>query len=314
MICGTVSPDIFQQAMMMLSTGESTEGLRLIKISADNGDPRAMNIYAKALKDGDIVERDVFEAHRYFVLAAEQGVDEAQYYVGMGHFLGLGARQSFKDAIKWFRVSAEKGFPKAQYAMGQCYLNGYGVYRDIGFAKLWFTMAADKEYSTARIALGDIYMDLHNPGRDYKEAARLYTLAADAGDVDAYYKIAHCYHYGKGVPLNQHKAAQYFEKGCREGDRECIFMLGQMYEKGQGVREDKDLGRQMIEEASRLGSVAARSYLMGKLPNRKQTSIIVNDVLDTPDVVAGFKGAEEMPSLFGRLKKKKKVASSNILL
>ena len=92
-------------------------GVRLIRESADIGNPMAMNVYAKILKEGDIVDKDLVEAHRYFLLSAEQGVDESQYYVGMAHFLGVGARQSFKDAIKWFRVSAEKGFPKAQYAM-----------------------------------------------------------------------------------------------------------------------------------------------------------------------------------------------------
>ena len=297
--------EAYEEAMMLLSVGDEA-GVPLIRDAAEEGNPYAMNIYAQLLKNGDMVDRDVTEAHRYFLMSAVQGVDEAQYYVGMAHFLGVGTRQSYRDAIKWFRIAAEKGFPKAQFAMGECYLNGYGVYKDPGFAKLWFTMAADKEYSNARIALGDLYMDLHNPERDYKEGARLYKLAADAGNENAYYKMGMCYRLGKGVSQSHHKALHYFELGSKSADRECIFMIGVMYDKGQGVKQDRETGREMIVQASQMGSIAARNYLKGKLPPKKQTNIIVMDTLDTPDVVAGFKGADDGSVILGFLRRKKK--------
>lgn len=290
---------------MSLLTMSDMHGLEIIKEAADSGNPYAMNLYGKILREGDLVDKNLTEAHRYFLLSAEQGIDEAQYYVGMSHYLGLGAKQDYRYAINWFRVAAEKGNPKAQYAMGLCYLNGYGVYKDPGFAKLWFTMSADNGYTAALIALGDMYMDLNNPERDYKESARLYKMAADARDPDAYYKIGICCLQGKGVPHNIPKAFTYFEQGTEAGNRDCIYQLGLMYEKGSGAEENPELSAELIQRAADMGCLEAKSHIDSRFSVKKHGDIIIEGDLDTPDIIAGFKGPEETGGILGLFNRKK---------
>lgn len=45
---------------------------------------------------------------------AEQGHAEAQYYLGLMYYHGLGVDENEKEAAKWFRKAAEQGHPEAQ--------------------------------------------------------------------------------------------------------------------------------------------------------------------------------------------------------
>jgi TPR repeat protein len=44
-----------------------------------------------------------------FRLAADQGNAQGQVNLGYMYQLGLGVKQSDKEAVKWYRLSAEKG-------------------------------------------------------------------------------------------------------------------------------------------------------------------------------------------------------------
>ena len=59
--------------------------------------------------------------------AAEQGDAEAQFALGVCHYVGQGVGQSYQEAAKWYRKAAEQGLAKAQHNLGVCYENGQGV-------------------------------------------------------------------------------------------------------------------------------------------------------------------------------------------
>jgi uncharacterized protein len=65
---------------------------------------------------------DYAEAVKWFRLAAEQGVAQAQYNLGIIYLNGLGVPQDYAETAQWFRQAAEQGLAQAQYNLGVMYL------------------------------------------------------------------------------------------------------------------------------------------------------------------------------------------------
>ena len=65
--------------------------------------------------------------------AAEQGLAEAQYNLGVMYQHGGGVDVNYKKAIEWFEKAAEQGVADAQYNLGVMYYDGLGV--DVNYKK-----------------------------------------------------------------------------------------------------------------------------------------------------------------------------------
>ena len=72
---------------------------------------------------------------------AEQGVDVAQYNLGVMYSYGRGVPQDYGEAVKWLRLAAEQGLDVAQLNLGAMYLEGQGVPQDYVQAHTWFNLA-----------------------------------------------------------------------------------------------------------------------------------------------------------------------------
>jgi TPR repeat protein len=55
------------------------------------------------------------EAVKWLRLAAEQGLAQAQFNLGVLYKKGEGTAQDIKQAVKWYRLAAEQGHVSAQY-------------------------------------------------------------------------------------------------------------------------------------------------------------------------------------------------------
>ena len=86
-------------------------------------------------------EKDPKRAAEYYRKAAEFGLPEAQFNLGVLHRQGRGIPQDYAEAAKWFRRAAEQGMPPAQYNLGISYLKGEGVPESFRDAYIWFTLA-----------------------------------------------------------------------------------------------------------------------------------------------------------------------------
>ena len=286
--------ELYENAMEALNNGD-IDGIELLKEAAEQGNAYAQNNYAMLLYTGDIIVKDEEKAFKWFRLAAEGGIDESQFHLGLEYFQGKTMERDYREALKWFRAAAENGYPPAQYYLGLCYYNGYGVFRDYGLAIRWFTLASDMNYSPAIISLADAYMN--NPERDYKEAYRLYKRASESGDERGYYKLGCCYYKGKGTPRNFIEASKCFRRGMEiSKDTDCQYMLAMMYIKGEGVQKNHSHGMAMVRNAAQDGNKDARKYLKMISFDLGQDDIddpeINIDNLNTPDYIAGVKGAE----------------------
>lgn len=104
-------------------------------------------------------EGDYKTSLKLWLPRAEAGDKEAQDYVGIQYYLGLGVRRDYKEAIKWFAPAAAAGYPDAQRNFGDMYLNGHGVPQDYYQAFIWYFAAAQQGHETAKLALANITDD-----------------------------------------------------------------------------------------------------------------------------------------------------------
>ena len=96
------------------------------------------------------VPQDDSEAAKWFRLAAEQGVADAQSNLGIVYANGLGVPQDDSEAAKWYRLAAEGGDPIGQINLGVAYANGQGVTQDYSEAVKWFRLAAEQGVAQAQ--------------------------------------------------------------------------------------------------------------------------------------------------------------------
>ena len=109
---------------------------------AVKGDSHAQNLVGEALADGNGVQRNDFDAVRWFQKAALQGLVDAQYNLSVMFANGQGVRQDDAETVKWSRLAAKQGHAAAQYQLGLLYAVGAGLEQDFVHAYKWFSLAA----------------------------------------------------------------------------------------------------------------------------------------------------------------------------
>lgn len=75
---------------------------------------------------------------------ATNGDTQAENYIAIHYYLGLGRTRDFKTAKEWFEKAAKAGHPDAQYNLGVMYENGEAVKKDYVTAYKWFYLAKEK--------------------------------------------------------------------------------------------------------------------------------------------------------------------------
>ena len=65
-----------------------------------------------------------------------------QNEMGDRYFYGRGVEQDYAKAMEWYRKAADRGLADAEYSVGVLYENGWGVTKDIDRAKGWYQKAA----------------------------------------------------------------------------------------------------------------------------------------------------------------------------
>ena len=94
-----------------------------------------------------------------FTAAAEQGLDLAQYNLGVLYYSGLGVKADHEKAYEWTKKAAEQGHLAAQFNLGTLYFNGHGTRHNREEAFQWYSVAAQQDHAEAQYNLGTMYRD-----------------------------------------------------------------------------------------------------------------------------------------------------------
>jgi TPR repeat protein len=108
-----------------------------IRFRAENGDPINQFRFGLMYETGHRGLRSDYDAHKWFLRAAFQGVLDAQAKVSDYHLCGRGVPRDEAEAFKWCRKAAEQGHTASQIRLQQMYEEGIGVTRNLKEAKKW---------------------------------------------------------------------------------------------------------------------------------------------------------------------------------
>ena len=211
--------------------------------------------------NGAGVPQDYGEARRWYRMAAEQGLAEAQSSLGLIYDNGTGVPQDYGEAARWYRMAAEQGLAEAQNSLGFMYDNGSGVPQDYGEAARWYRKAAEQGDVYAQYNLALMYIDGTGVPQDYGEAARWYRMAAEQGDADAQFSLALMYDNGYGVPQDYGEAARWYREAAERGNADAQNNLGLMSELGEGVPQDYGEAARWYLKAAEQGEADAQNNL-----------------------------------------------------
>ncbi|WP_191014251.1 tetratricopeptide repeat protein [Treponema zioleckii] len=75
------------------------------------------------------IEENYSKARKYFTKAAEHGLEESAYNLGLIYCRGDGTKQNYTKAFKWFEKAPNIG--AAQHFLGMLYEDGIGVKQDL---------------------------------------------------------------------------------------------------------------------------------------------------------------------------------------
>lgn len=162
------------------------ESARQIEAQAFAGVPEAQHDLAAIYTAGQGgVKQNYERAAFWFRQAADQGIANARYNLGVLYHQGLGVKQDIKEAIRWYKAAAKLNHPEAQYNLGIAYIEGIGVPYDPTKAAASFESAAGQGITEAAYNLGLIYENGLLGAAKPAEALKWYKAAADKGSPEA---------------------------------------------------------------------------------------------------------------------------------
>jgi len=154
----------------------------------------------------DAYDRGNYEiALQEWRLAAKQGDDDAQFYLGVSYNRGRGVVQDNTQAVRWWRLAAEQGNAKAQYSLGNMYYQGDGVPQNDTQAVKWWRLAAEQGNVKAQYDLGYMYYQGLGISQDYIQAHMWFSLAEKLGHKNT---VVFIYKVEKKLTVDQIAEAQ----------------------------------------------------------------------------------------------------------
>jgi len=140
-------------------------------------------------ENGITVEKNLSEAVRHYILAAEKGYAKAQCTMGFFYENGVGVARDAAEAVRYYTLAANAGHVIAQHNLGYCYAKGTGVKKDLAASLRYYILAAEAGHAASQVNLGFCYERGVGVARDAAAAVRWYTEAAEAGHEQAKYRL-----------------------------------------------------------------------------------------------------------------------------
>jgi TPR repeat protein len=165
------------------------------------------------------------------------------------------------NAIEGLRLAAEDGVAQAQFSLGLRYENGTGVAKDPVQAIHWVRKAAEQGYDEAQYMLGCWYNGEDGFAKDPIEAAKWWEKAAAQGHADAQHCLALSYSIGQGVTKNPAEAVKWWRKAAEKNNVDAEFFLGLSYAEGLGVPKTPEQAVYWLRQAAAHGNESALTEL-----------------------------------------------------
>jgi TPR repeat protein len=201
-----------------------------------------------------------------YLLAARQGDHRGELGLGELYATGHGVVRDFSEATQWLEPAAEAGLPEAQYQLGLIYeTGGTGILQNQRAAFNWMHKAAAQGHVDASYHQGLAYQFGRGTPVDNVAALAAYQAASERGNSDAITAIGVLYAQGRGVKEDAARARAYFQKGIDAGNAEAMRQMANLYLEGNGVKQSDADGYAWMRRAAAAGSEEAARRLATRL-------------------------------------------------
>jgi TPR repeat protein len=197
---------------------DEAEAAKWYQLAAEQGIPEAQFQYALMLIDGRFVEKDKKQAFALMQAAAEAGNALAQFNYAQLLTQREPGPRGIEQALPYYEKAANAELPDAQYAMSQILANGVGGRKpnDVE-ARKWLVRAARQNFDTAQLDLGSWLISGRGGERDVRSGFAWLKRAAEGGNVAAQNRVAKLYMQGIGTDPDSIFAAAWYILARRAG-------------------------------------------------------------------------------------------------
>jgi TPR repeat protein len=206
------------------------------------------------------------EAREAFSAAAQAGLPRAQYFLGTAYASGLGIQQNLTEAIKWWLRAAEQGVQPAWEALARLRQTATLNVKQSSEEARAILMAFQEVQREIRLEFPDLENDSQESAgvgllgrRQSQEGISVLIREAYTLSESAETQLEAIYEQGiEGlVPAYDPRVLAYFKAMANEGPPRSRIMLARIYAKGWGVPQDVDKAISLLrgrqdEEALRM--------------------------------------------------------------
>lgn len=228
------------------------------------GNMYCLNALGICYKNGTGVNRDEKKAFELFLNAAYAGNPAGELNVAIAYFEGSGVEQDKNEAKKWFSIAANHGVSQAMFMLGVYAEQGWTDNSpDLRKAFEWYLKAATVgDHALAAWIIGNCYTEgLFDIEIDKCAAFEWYLKAAELGHPTAQNNIATAFFLGEIVDLDYQSAIEWYEKSVEQNDVYALDNYGTILMQGNGVERDETRAFRMFKAASEQGYVPSQCNL-----------------------------------------------------
>jgi TPR repeat protein len=172
--------------------------------------------------DGDrlkaMLDESPARAAQAILLAAREGVLDAQALLGQILLDGQGIAQDQPLAVRWFEIAANGGHLMARNMLGRCHEHGWGCDANASVAAGHYRQAAQAGLDWAMYNYANLLATGRGVIEDQLQALNLYRCAADLGHAKSMNLLGRYLEEGRVCPADAQAARDWYRRSAVGGD------------------------------------------------------------------------------------------------
>lgn len=172
--------------------------------------------------DGDQLKAMLNEsparAAQAILIAAREGVLDAQALLGQILLDGQGIEQDQPLAVRWFRIAAQRGHLMARNMLGRCHEHGWGCVADASVAAQHYRVGAEAGLDWAMYNYANLLATGRGVIEDQLQALALYRRAAELGHAKSMNLLGRYLEEGRVCPADPVGAVDWYRRSATGGD------------------------------------------------------------------------------------------------
>lgn len=160
---------------------------------------------------------------------ALRGSAEAQLALAQSHETQAGSNDEadWGEAVHWYEQAAQQGLAQAQYALGMLYAAGKGVEQDEALALHYLAAAAQQGVASAAVELAALSTSAEvAPARAIPAPGKKLEAFATQSSAQNQFDLALMYEQGFGVPCDHEVALKWYRAAAAQGHGPAQYALG----------------------------------------------------------------------------------------